>query len=229
MRTALPLLALTLIAGSLAGCDKRAPTAPPSPSAHIGARAAPPTVDLAAAAEPFEALTETAFTSKPAELDAAVATAMTAAAASEAHLKFADWTTVQKQMAAIADARRLDQRADIALASIDIYRVMVSAGSRRAIDKQVSLLDYAGFRFDADLKASPPRWKDAADAAAFGQAHWQTITTVITDTALQIRMSRALSDMADSARNQNAAAASAAAKRELDLVDSLEAFVAQPR
>jgi hypothetical protein len=138
----------------------------------------------------------------------------------------------QKELAtrlqAIAAARRTDNRPEIALAAVEIYRVLVENAPPREIPAEVNLLDYAGFRYDADLNARPIRWDDMARAAAYAQARWVAIDARVTDKILRDRVSKALADMVEAARRRDPALAADAARRELDLVDRLEIFFSTP-
>jgi hypothetical protein len=67
-------------------------------------------------------------------------------------------------------ARQVQDRAGLALSSIEAYRVLVGAVADNAkVPTEVSLLDYAGFRYDADLEANPARWGDMAAAVSFAR------------------------------------------------------------
>ena len=64
-------------------------------------------------------------------------------------------------------------------ASIEGYRVLVSAVTDNAkIPTEVSLLDYAGFRYDANPKARPIRWDDMATAVSFARKTWDALPSV---------------------------------------------------
>lgn len=64
-------------------------------------------------------------------------------------------------------ARNANNRADIALASIEGFREVVGVmPGRSLVPADVRLLDYAGLRYDADVQASTPRWADMPKATA---------------------------------------------------------------
>ena len=89
---------------------------------------------------------------------------------------------------------------------------------------EISLLDYSGFRYDADLKTNPVRWTDMQDAAGFAAKQWQSISERVTDAGLKQRVSDALHEMETAASDKSAVNAHAAANAELDLVDTLEVW-----
>lgn len=217
---------------ALVSCGQDAPSDKANSSAPISSTNAPTAqanpagaAAIAAAAEPFEKLTETAFTATPAVLDTTIAEVRSAAQEVRGALTGNAVTRLDEQLAAIDAARKSDNRADLAIAAVEGYRALVSsAASDGKVPVEVKLLDYAGFRYDADLKATPPRWSDMTEAAAFGRGQWASVSSKVTDAALRANMDKALTEMADGATSRNAAVSSAAAQRELALVDDLEKF-----
>lgn len=226
------LLASLSAALALASCGQGAPSdkatsSAPSSSANTPTAQAAPTGDaaIAAAAEPFEKLTETAFTATPAVLDATIAEVRSAAQGVRGALTADAATRLDERLAAIDAARKSDNRVDLAIAAVEGYRSLVSSAAPGAkVPVEVKLLDYAGFRYDADLKAKPPRWADMTQAASFAREQWASISSQVTDAALRANMDQALGEMANGASSRDAAVSSAAAQRELALVDDLEKF-----
>lgn len=212
-----PVLTAALIgAAPLAACQQQ-----PKPAAPSEAKA--PAAPMAAS-EYFETLTETAFTATPEQLDAAIAQARTAAERDRKSLPAPAVAALDQRLAQIADHRARMARADLALASVEAYRLVVSAQPAGPIPVEVSLLDYAGFRYDADLKAQPPRWDDAAQAADFAAEQWARISPRVTNADLRDRFSAALTEMAAAAKARDPGPAAEVATRELDMVDQLETY-----
>ena len=205
----------------LFGCERHKAPAVPPPS-KLAADVAD--AGLLAAAEPFEVLTEAAFTARLLALDQAIATAVaTADHVMPALPPEAQWE-LKTQLDAIAAARLVADRPGVALASAEIYRLFVSYGSPDEVPKEVALLRYAGLRYDADLKARPIRWDDMIQAATFGHRTWAAVEGRVLEAVLHERMSKALNDMADATRRRDAALADDAQKRELELASLLEAY-----
>ena len=200
-----------------------APAGTASPTAASATTSATP--DLRAAAEPFEALTETAFTATAAELDAAVQKARASAQSARALLPNSAKAAFDAHLAALDAAHAKMARADVALGSIEVYRDLVSAvPAGGKVPSEVSLLDYAGFRYDADLKAGPARWSDMRNATAFADANWTAIAPRVTDPALTGKIATELAAMKQAVAARNAEAAARSVKAELDLVDQLETY-----
>ena len=196
-----------------------------NPMAVTQTPAASPSDRLLAAAEPFEALTETAFTDPPHKLDQTIALGRKATADVRSLLTAATATKVDGLLAQVDRDRAANKRADLALSSIEIYRSLVSsvpAGTKVPID--VSLLDYSGFRFQADLKAAPARWDDMKQAVSFARSRWAALSPQIADKAISGPFEAALVNMEKSVQSRDAKLAASSGTSELDQVDKLEAY-----
>jgi hypothetical protein len=211
----------------LGGCErKKAAESSGPPPSKLAADAAD--VGMLAAAEPFEALARIAFTAKPPFLDRSIATAINLAEHAKPALPpDAQWE-LKTHLDAIAAARLVEDRAGVALAALEVYRLFVSHAPPAILPREVYLLRYAGLRYGADLKAGRDTWSDMAEAAAFGERAWNAIRGVA-DPTLRQGMSQALADMADAARRRDAARAAAADQRELEVVGLLETYFTTPR
>ena len=226
------IFALTAIA---AGCHRTAPVTD-NEATLADVPAVPETKDivpstsgdtnkarLLAAAEPFEGLTETAFDPDPAKVTAAITTARATAPTVRPLLSPKGQTMLDQHMADIRRAEANQTPAALALASVEIYRLLVTEGAGASpIPKEVSLLDYAGFRFSADLKANPTRWSDMNAAVAFAKENWAVVKPQIKDVTTASKFQAALDNMGAAAAIKNPDRAQASATAELDLVDILE-------
>lgn len=178
---------------------------------------------MLAAAEPFEGLTETAFDPDQTKVEAAIAKVRLEAASVRLLLP----TDAQKMFdILIGDIQRAGKNgnsADLALASVEIYRILVTQGAGASpVPMEVSLLDYAGFRFTANLKATPTRWSDMAASIDFAKQNWAVVKPKIKDTATVQKFQDALDNMAAATSIKEVERAQASATAELDLVDILE-------
>ncbi|MDB5497836.1 MAG: hypothetical protein JWP28_1867 [Phenylobacterium sp.] len=226
MRHLPPVALAALAALSLAGCDRKkpAPAVPPPPVLAADAAVIGPL----AAAVPFRALAETAYDAKPLPLDQAIAAAVAAAEHVKALLPPDAQVDLKTQLDALAAARRVDDRTNVALSAAEAYRVLVSHAPPGRVPAEVHLLDYAALRYDADRKAPLVRWDDMADATTFAQARWNAIAPRVTDPALHNRMAKALADMAAAAARRDPALARDAVTRELEVVNLLDVLLNKP-
>ncbi|EHJ60626.1 hypothetical protein NSU_2419 [Novosphingobium pentaromativorans US6-1] len=180
---------------------------------------------LLAAAEPFENLTESSFSAGSDELSQLIATARSSAKHVMSQLPPAAAQDLQVRLDEIGKAQNADKRADVALAAVEGYRTLVSnVQGRTIVPQQVSLLDYAGFRIQADLKASPARWTDIASALGFAKQRWGEISDQVHTKKVAADMQTALSDMTSAVSSQDSKMLQQASTRELDLVDELENY-----
>ena len=179
---------------------------------------------LLAAAEPFEALTEMAFLAGGSRLDSLVEAADHAAQGSRDLLPMPLNAQLDARLAEIHAARKSDDKAGVALSSIEAYRVLVSAAPPGKVPTAVNLMDYAGFRYDADFRAKPIRWPDMKAAAAFAREQWNSISPNVVDRPLTQRVEAALNDMTSGADQKNVFRARRSVTAELELVDELETY-----
>jgi hypothetical protein len=182
---------------------------------------------LLAAAEPFEALTEQAFKASPQILDRRIAAAQEAADPVREALPPPAASELDGRLTDIHSALAANDRAGIALAAAEAYRILVSAAPQTKVPTAVNLLDYAAFRYEADLRSRPVRWWDMKSASEFAAEQWQAIAPLVSDPALAKQVETTLRQMDDAVARKSVTLASTAAKRALDLVDKLETHFSQ--
>lgn len=228
LRTGIAILVMTRLSPVYAA-GVQTPATAPHPTQALPPTPATDSADekLRAAAEPFEKLTETAFTASRTALATTLAEALVAGQSVQALLPEQSVKRFGDEIDALKAASRNHRRADIALSSIEVYRTLVTAVADGAkVPAGVSMLDYAGYRYRADLKSSPRQWSDMADAASFARQTWTSLTPKVVSPALEAKVTSAISAMEQGAAHKNASAAAKAAQTELDLVDDLEKLFA---
>lgn len=202
-----------------------APAGSPSSTSSVAgtASAASKNKILLAAAEPFENLTEMAFSSNWSKIDHTISEAKRMASGARASLPQDAVGNMDSHLAAMTAARQKKDRADLALSSIEVYRVLVSSvsGSTK-IPVQVSLLDYSGFRYDADLKSSPVRWDDMAKVMTFAHQQWAVISPRLKGVPVAKRFEKSLDGMDTAVQQKKHSLAASSVRSESDLVDELE-------
>ncbi len=203
-----------------------APAAQVAPTSFVAAPSgANSNTKLRAAAEPFENLTEISFTAAWTTIDQTAAKAEAAAGGARGSLSKDAAVQLDAQIAAIKSALQRHDRAEVALSSIEGYRVLVSAVTDNAkIPTEVSLLDYAGFRYNANLKAHPIRWDEMAATVSFARKTWDTLLPRAKASPVATRFEKAITDMDKAVIQRNESLAASSVKTELDLVDQLEKF-----
>jgi len=212
-------LIVVLLTSFAVQAAQTAPTASvPAPSDANGKK-------LRAAAEPFENLTEISFSAAWPRIDKTVGEAEAAAGGVRGSLSKDVAGQLDAQVSAMKLARQKQDRAGLALSSIEAYRVLVSAVTDNGkIPTGVSLLDYAGFRYDANLKANPIRWDDMARAVSFAHKTWDALPSRAKASPVAVRFEKAITDMDKAVVQRSKSLAASSVKTELDLVDQLENF-----
>ena len=180
---------------------------------------------LESAGEPFEALTEQAFTANPSQLMSLYKDAENAAIGVHDELSRQDAQTLDALLMKSKAAINAGKPTDIALSAVEGYKLIVSAFPPDSkIPVEVSLLDYAGFRVQADLKTSPARWEDAKTATDYAIGKWNAVQASVSDKPLRDKFGKALSTLDEAIAVKNQTSAAAAASHELDIVDELENY-----
>lgn len=198
----------------------------------LGAAAATPAEQnekLLKATDPFEGLTETAIDGNSAKIAKAVKTAEEARPATRALLTAGAATRFDQLFDELTAAHAKRDFVTVALQSAELYKVLVTAcdASALVVPMEVSLLDYAGFRIHALLKASAPDWSAIAAVTVEANGYWAKIRSRVANKKLQSGMDKAQAAMAASAAKHDAALSHSSAKANLDLVDDLEKFFAK--
>lgn len=183
---------------------------------------------LLAAAEEFDTRTESSFSADSATREMVISKTSVAIAKM---VKFASsklTTQVKSHLANIQNAQKQNATADLAIESNEAFRTLVSSvGGKQAIPVNLSLLDYAGFRVDADAQAIPARFAEMKVAVLFAQQQRAGIKSRQEIAKLAARFSASLDHMDLTVRSGDIAKARAAAKVELHMVDELETAFSQ--
>lgn len=219
----------------LAGCSDKQP--PEAKASSENSQIAIPTDQvegadngqstLLAAAEPFEALTEQAATAKPSARNRLIGDARNAATAIAGSLDHSQQSKLTSHLDEIDRAQKAGDPTGIALAAVEGYRTIIeSAPDTALVPRAVSLLDYAGFRYQANLTAKPARWSDATAAVNFAEMQWSLVRPKVTDAALRDQMEKSIATMRKAIEAKDAILAKSSSTTELDLVDKLEEYFA---
>ncbi|MDB5698101.1 MAG: hypothetical protein JWN69_905 [Alphaproteobacteria bacterium] len=212
-----------------AGCNRSSSGTTTNTVAQASARKAETARNtiLRTSAEPFEVLTEQAFTAPWPAADRLIADARSAGAAARKVVPAASAAALDTRLAAMETARKVQDRPGLALAAVETYRDLVQAQDAPAqVPIPVSLLDYAGFRYDALAQAPGVDWAAMEQSARFAGEQWRAIEPGITSQAMRGVMPQAIEAMSAAVTERNVPFARSAAATELALVDLLEEQVA---
>ena len=140
---------------------------------------------------------------------------------------------LDRRLATISDARSAQDRVRLALAAVEGYRELVEAQDPAAANPPVavSLLDYAGFRYDALAQAPAVAvdWAEMARSVEFARLQWNSVAARDNSKAMPGVMNQALAAMSKAVERKDVAFARSAAATELALVDLLEEQTAPTR
>lgn len=183
---------------------------------------------LRSAAEPFEAVTEQAPTASWDRLDSLIGKAVAAVRSVRPGLGGTSAATIDRQLAALRTSRSAQDRIGIAMAAVESYRALVEAQDPGSADPPipVSLLDYAGFRYDALARSSSPDWREMLRLTEFARQQWLQVAPKLQSRALPGVVDSALDAMASAAERQDSVAANKSSAVELALVDLIEEAIA---
>lgn len=180
-------------------------------------------------AEAYENLTEKSYAADAKTLADLSANAEKQARACLSNLNPSDTDAVSRRLDAVQAALRSNDRAAVSRNAVEVYRIFVTAEMREpnGVPLQVSLLDYAGFRMQADLQAAEPDWADVEAALSVAEQQWSGIETKITYLGLRESFAAELDHIRKAAEERNASEAKEAVRTELDQVDLLEQYFSQ--
>lgn len=214
-------IASALPACATAGASSKVP--PSTVPAQIANQA------LLGAAEIFENLSESARAATQAQFDAAMADYGRHAAGINAVLTPEAGRSLAQIIQALKTGWAKGNRTDVALYSIEAYRLLVQGVSRTSggLPVEVALLDYSGFKLSALAQSPSPNWKMIDATAAEAAKWWRVIAPKVHDQDLKQAMQRTIDAYADARKTSNVALLAYAADMDLILVDALEADLKQ--
>ncbi len=130
--------------------------------------------------------------------------------------------------ALVAEIRKAAQQGDhdtIVLKSPEAYRTLVEALDQSSLKApiEVSLLDYAGFKFQALLHTKSGDWQAVQEVEKQAQKNWGALKSRVPDKGLRDAVDVAIEGMNRACISKNADMALLAAQVDLALVDLLEA------
>lgn len=191
------------------------------------AQTTPPTLDqrILDAAEHFETITEQAYTKTKDELSSVLQQAETAVSGVAGDISPGGKAAVTSAADGLKSALATGTPSDIAIASVEAYRALVNEiSTAHPVPKEVSLLDYAGFKIDALMKATAPDWSAIGQTLDFADQNWKAISGRVGDTALRDKFDASLVSLRASVAARDSAKIQNDAATELALVDDLEKY-----
>lgn len=179
---------------------------------------------LLSAMSPFEDMVEFALASD----DSAVSKSLTAADLQAAGVNKVLNTSAASQFATLmADLHRAVTDKDhqkTASSAVAIFRLLIDNLHAEGLKepREVSLLDYAGFKLRVLASTRNPNWQEIRKTVAEVAGWWKVIASKVSQKGLHDAFGTTLRGLDDAAKVENLLMLRFAAQIELDLVDLLE-------
>jgi hypothetical protein len=211
--TVMAVLAGWLVVPQVAGAAK--------PTAVSG-----PNQVLLAAASPFEDLTEFALANDIRGMRQALKAYGDQAVVVDKVLSVPARREMASLLAAIRRAESKGDNQEVALNSVEAYRVLVESldPNGLVVPIQVSELDYVGFKLKVLLAASPPDWPVIQTTLEAAGRHWHELEPRVSDKGLRDAVKTVLAGLHQATSTKNAEMAVFAAQMDLVLVDLIEGY-----
>lgn len=121
---------------------------------------------------------------------------------------------------AAADQARLMAAND----AIELFRLLVDSldAAHLEVPKEVSLLDYVGFKVHVLTSSPKPDWNAIRKTVDEGSKWWNAIESKVTDKKLRDAVASTVRGLQEAAKTENLSMVNFAAQIDLDLVDLLE-------
>ena len=200
----------------------------PSPSASQAMKA---NDVLLSATSPFEDMIESAL----AESDSDISKTLVAADRQAGNVKTVLPASAANEFAALMEglhgAVADKDRHEVARRAVGVFRLLVDNLQARdlKVPKEVSLLDYAGFKVRVLAATPSPDWQDVRRTVGEAAGWWNAIKSKVTEKGLRDAFDSLIRGFDDAARLENLPMLRFAAQIDLDLVDLLESDLTPKR
>ena len=193
-------------------------------SSAIARDAAKANETLLHATSPFEDMVGFALAKNSASVAKSLAKADSQAGAVKQALLPASVAEFERRLQELHKAATDSEHYAVAVSGVEIFRLLIDnldAGKLK-VPKEVSLLDYAGFKLHVLDAAPKPDWDAMRKTAADAVSWWATTKSNVTDKKLRDAFNSTVRGMQQAATAENLPMLHFAAQMDLDLVDMLE-------
>ncbi|MEJ2656651.1 MAG: hypothetical protein P8012_05575 [Desulfobacterales bacterium] len=181
---------------------------------------------LLSAASPFEDLTEYALAANKKGMKLALKAYADQAVGVNEVVSEKTRNNIDGLIATIKKSERRGDNETIALKSVEVYRILIESldVDSLVVPIQISLLDYAGFKFETLLHARSTNWPELKKVAEEAHRNWVAVQPRVADKALRDTVEAAVAGMYKACIEKNAEMAVFAGQIDLALVDILEGY-----
>jgi hypothetical protein len=211
-QTKLPFLAVASLIVSLA-------------CAH-GQTAAKANAILLRAMSPYEDMVGFALAKNTERMTKALAAADKSAAGVKAVLPASAASQFDSLLQAIHQSATGNNHHQVAASAVDVFRLLIDNLQADGLKepKEVSLLDWAGFKLHVLATAGRPDWEAMRNTVANAAGWWEAIKAKVTDKGLRDAFNSTIGGLQTASKTENLPMLNFAAQMDLDLVDLLEAY-----
>jgi len=195
-------------------------------TAGIGGDVSKANETLLRASSPFEDIVEFALNKN----EAGITKSLTAADRKAAVVRDALPTTASGQFATLLEgihkAATAKEHYAVAMSAVEVFRLLVDnleAGSLK-VPKEVSLLDYAGFKLKVLAAAPQPEWGAMRKTVDDAVTWWAAIKSKVSEKALRDAFNSTVRGLQQAGKVEHLPMLTFAAQIDLDLVDLLEGY-----
>jgi hypothetical protein len=180
---------------------------------------------LLEATSPFEDIAEFALEKEFGEIRRQIALAEKQAAEVKKALSPDSQRKFSERLSALKKGTEDQAHLQVADHSVEMFRLLIDNldAAHLEVPKEVSLLDYAGFKIHVLTAAESQDWSSIKRTADEAQGWWAAIRLKVKHPKLRDAMDTAVRGLGESAAARNLAMVNFAAQVDLDLVDLLEA------
>jgi len=179
---------------------------------------------LLSAMSPFEDMIEFALARSCSDVSKALAEADQKSIAVKTVLPVAAASKFDTLMTGLHRSAIEKEHHKTASSAVDIFRLLIDSLQAKDLKepKEVSLLDYAGFKLRVLAAAQNPDWKDIRRTVGEAAGWWNTIESKVSQKGLRDAFGSSIRGLGDAAKLENLPMLRFAAQIELHLVDLLE-------
>ena len=180
---------------------------------------------LLRATSPYEDMVGFALAKNTASLTKALAAADKSAAGVKAVLSTAAASKFESLVQSIHQSATDNKHHAVAASAVEVFRLLIDnlEASGLKEPREVSLLDYAGFKLHVLAAAEHPDWEAMRKAVADAAGWWEAIKTKVADKGLRDAFNSTIRGLQTASKTENLPMLNFAAQMDLDLVDLLEA------
>ena len=186
---------------------------------------------LLSAMSPFEDMVEFALAESGSDISKTLVAADQHAADVKKALSASAADEFAVRMEGLHGAATAKDHHGVARSAVEIFRLLIDNLQAKDLEvpKEVSLLDYAGFKLKVIAATPRPDWHDIRKTVGEAAAWWNAIDSKVSEKGLRDALDTAVRGLVDATKLENLPMLRFAAQIDLDLVDLLEGDLAPKR